>query len=189
MAVQTSKLEAVANLIEGRVVDDTDRVEVCVKGTLLGFPVTLEAFRAGFPFGVTFFLEIGDLSDGPKPLDPDALNLTLYPRMTRGLYSFFARLLLLESKGQPIDEPRIKSNFLVSYNNRERAERFVHFPGVLEKVLKLEHYSKFSELVMRTDAGISLSVPQNFNALEMDIVKETFQTIGELGQIMFDNFQ
>lgn len=189
MAVQAWKLEAVANLVEGRVVDDTDRVEVCVKGTLLGFPVTLEAFRAGFPFGVTFFLEIGDLGEGPKPLDPDALNLTLYPRMTRGLYSFFARLLLLESKGQPIDEPRIKSNFLVSYNSREKAERLVHFPGVLEKVLKLEHYAKFSELVLRTDAGISLSVPQNFNGLDMDVAKESFQTIGELGQIMFDNFQ
>ncbi|MBX9949803.1 MAG: hypothetical protein K2Y39_11610 [Candidatus Obscuribacterales bacterium] len=189
MGVQTWKLEAIANLVEGRVVDDSDRVEVCVKGTLLGFPVTLEAFRAGFPFGVTFFLEIGDLSEGPKPVDPDALNMTFYPRMTRGLYSIFARLLLLESKGQPIDEPRIKSNFLVSYNSRERAERFVHFPGVLEKILKLEHYAKFSELVIRTDAGISLSVPQNFNGLDMDVAKESFKTISELGQIMFDNFQ
>ncbi len=189
MAAQAWKLEAVAKLIEGRIVDDSDRVEVCIKGTVLGFPVTLEAFRAGFPFGVTFFLEIGDLSNGPKPVDPDALNMTFYPRMTRGFYSFFARLLLLESKGQPIDEPRIKSNFLVAYNARDRAERFVHFPGVLEKVLKLEHYAKFSELVVRTDAGISLSQSQNFNGLEMDVAKEVFETIGELGQIMFDNFQ
>jgi hypothetical protein len=189
MGVEAWKLEAIAKLIEGRVVDDSDRVEVCIKGTLLGFPVTLEAFRAGWPFGATFFLEIGDLSKGYKPVDANALNMTFYPRMTRGIYSFFARLLLLESKGQPIDEPRIKSNFLVAYNTRDLAERFVHFPGVLEKVLKLEHYAKFSELVVRTDAGISLSVPQNFNSLEMDVVKESFQCIGELGQIMFDNFQ
>ncbi|MBA3993092.1 MAG: hypothetical protein C0469_06145 [Cyanobacteria bacterium DS2.3.42] len=189
MAAEAWKLEAIAKLIEGRIVDDSDRVEVCVKGSLLGFPITLESFRAGWPFGVTFFLEIGDLSEGPKPVDPDALNMTFYPRMTRGLYSFFARLLLLESKGQPIDEPRIKSNFLVAYNTRDLAERFVHFPGVLEKILKLEHYAKFSELVIRTDAGISLSVPQNFNALEMDVAKESIQCISELGQIMFDNFQ
>lgn len=189
MPAQDWKLEAIANLIEGRVVDDSDRVEVCIKGTVLGFPATIEAFRAGFPFGATFFLEIGDLSDGPKPFDPNALNMSFYPRMTRGLYSFFARLLLLESKGQPIDEPRIKSNFLVSYNSRDKAERFVHFPGVLEKVLKLEHYAKFSELVIRTDAGISLSQSSNFNSLEVEAAKEIFQTIGELGQIMFDNFQ
>ncbi|MCC6978541.1 MAG: hypothetical protein IT343_09470 [Candidatus Melainabacteria bacterium] len=189
MGVEARKLEAVANLIEGRVVDDSARVEVCIKGSLLGFPVTMEAFRAGFPFGVTYFLEIGDLGEGPKPVDPDALCMTFYPRMTRGFYSFFARLLLLESKGQPIDEPRIKSNFLVSYNSREKAERFVHFPGVLEKVLKLEHYAKFGELVIRTDAGISLSQPQNFNSLEMEVIKESFNTISELGQIMFDNFQ
>ncbi len=189
MAAEAWKLEAIAKLIEGHVVDDSDRVEVCVKGTLLGFPVTLESFRAGWPFGVTFFLEIGEPSTIPRPVDPDALNMTFYPRMTRGLYSFFARMLLLESKGQPIDEPRIKSNFLVAYNVRERAERFVHYPGVLEKVLKLEHYAKFSELVIRTDAGISMSVAQNFNGLEMDVAKESFQCISELGQIMFDNFQ
>lgn len=189
MAAEAWKLEAIAKLIEGRVVDDSDRVEICIKGTLLGFPVTLEAWRAGWPFGVTLFLEINDLAEGPKPVDPDALNMTFYPRMTRGIYSFFARLLLLESKGQPIDEPRIKSNFLVAYNTRDKAERFVHFPGVLEKVLKLEHYAKFSELVVRTDAGISLSIAQNFNSLEMDVAKEAFQCMSEIGQIMFDNFQ
>lgn len=189
MVAQQWKLEAFAKLIEGRIVDDSDRVEVCIKGTVLGFPVTVEAFRAGFPFGVTFFLETADLSAGAPPNDPDALTMMFYPRMTRGIYSFFARLLLLEAKGQPIDEPRVKSNFHCSYNSREQAERFVHYPGVLENLLKLEHYAKFSELTVRTNAGLSLSVSTAFNNLEVDIAKETCGAMGELGQIIFENFQ
>lgn len=188
MANDNWKLEAVANLIEGRVVDDSDRVEVCIKGTVLGFPATLEAFRSSFPFGVTYFLETGVLNKSQAPRE-GALNMTLCPRYTRGLYSFIARLLLLEPKGQQLEEPRIRANFIVSYNERQEAERFVHYPGVLEKLLRLEHYAKFSELLVRAEAGLSLSQPQAFNNLDLDVCRETFKTMGELGQILFEAFQ
>ncbi|HEY9785574.1 MAG TPA: hypothetical protein V6D17_09255 [Candidatus Obscuribacterales bacterium] len=182
------KLQAVANLIEGRVVDDSERVEVCIKGTVLGFPATLEAFRSGFPFGVTYFLEVGVLEDKSAPTSDELLNLTICPRHTRGLYSFIARILLLESKGQPVNDPRVRSNFICSYNTRQEAERFVNYPGVLEKLMRLEHYSKFSELLVRAKAGLCLSQPQSFQSLNLDVCKETFKTMGEIGQVLFEAF-
>lgn len=187
MTIDQWKLEEVAKLIEGRIVDDSERVEVCIKGTILGFPATLEAFRSSFPFGVTYFIEIAPV-DKMKPMRDGALNMTLSPRLTRGIVSFFARLLLFEPKGQQLNEPRIKSNFITSYNIRDEAERFVNYPGVLEKLLRLEHYAKFSELLIRSDAGLSLSQPTAFKNLELDVCRETFKSLGELGQVLFEAF-
>lgn len=175
-------------MIEGRVVEDTDRVEICIKGTVLGFPATLEAIRSGFPFGVTYFIETKVIDDPSQPEDDSALKLTLSPRFTRGIYAFFARLLLLEARGQPIDEPKISANFLCSYNKKGEAERFVRYPGVMEKLFRLEHDTHFSELFIKGGAGLSLSQQKSFATLDLDVCRETFRTMGEIGQVLFEAF-
>ncbi len=38
-----AKMETLAKIIDGHIVHDETRVAVCIKGTLLGFPATLEA--------------------------------------------------------------------------------------------------------------------------------------------------
>jgi hypothetical protein len=48
--------------------------------------------------------------------------------------------------------------------------------------------TKFTEVVIRADAGLSLSQPKSFNALDLDICKETFRSLAELGQILFESF-
>lgn len=181
------KLEMLARIIEGRVVEDP-RFEVNIKGTVLGFPATLQAIKAGWPFGVTYTLETQVIEDPNRPTRADALSMTLSPRMTRGLMAFIARLLLFEPQGQHLQDKRMEKSFIFSFNNTMEAERFVKYPGVFENLLHLEEYAKFSELVIKAQAGIVLSQPQNFNNLDPDVFRETFKIMGEIGQILFEAF-
>ena len=58
------KQEAVAGLIDGEVIDDSDRVAVCIKGIVNGFPARLETFMVGFPWSVSYALET-NIVDNP----------------------------------------------------------------------------------------------------------------------------
>lgn len=181
------KLQMMAQMIEGRVVEDT-RFEVTIKGTVLGFPATLQAIKAGWPFGVTYTLETQVIDDPNRPPQPDALSMTISPRMTHGLMAFVARLLLFEPQGQHLQDKRMEKSFIFSFNNTMEAERFVKYPGVFENLLHLEEYAKFSEMVIKAHAGIVLSQPENFNNLDPDVYRETFKLLGEVGQILFEAF-
>ncbi len=181
------KVNMMAQMIEGRVVEDT-RFEVTIKGTVLGFPATLQAIKASWPFGVTYTLETQVIDDPNRPAQPDDLTMTISPRMTHGLMAFVARLLLFEPQGQHLQDKRMEKSFIFSFNNTMEAERFVKYPGVFENLLHLEEYAKFSEMVIKAHAGIVLSQPQNFNNLDPDVYRETFKILGEVGQILFEAF-
>jgi hypothetical protein len=181
-------METLAEIIEGRVVDDSTRVQVCLKGTQLGFPATFEAIGVGFPFGVNYFIETQVIEDPNARVNPNALKLTILPRVARGFTQIFARILLIESKGQPVGDKRLEREFIMSYNNNEEAFRFCQYPGVYETLMKLHRFSKFSELLVKPDSGLWLAQPVSFKNLHPDIYKETFSTLADLGQILFDSF-
>ena len=183
-----AKMQTFAELIEGRVVDDHTRVEVCLKGTVLGFPATLEAIGAGWPFGVNYFIETKVIDDPNEPENPMSLKLTLLPRVARGFMQIFARVLLIEARGQSIGDKRLEKEFILSFNNSEEAHRFAQYPGVYERLLDLHNYSKFSELLIKSNSGLWLAQPVNFRSLHADVCKETFKTMAEIGQILFESF-
>jgi hypothetical protein len=181
------KVDMIARMIEGRIVEDP-RFEVNIKGTVLGFPATLQAMKAGWPFGVTYTLETQVIDDPNRVIQPNPLSMTISPRMAHGIMSFFAKLLLFESQGQHLQDKRMENAFIFSFNNNMEAERFVKYPGVFENLLNLQEYAKFSEMVIKAHAGLVLSQPQNFNTLDPDVCRETFKLLGEVGQTLFEAF-
>ncbi len=183
-----SKANAVSSIIEGRVVDDTRRVEVCVKGTVLGFPATIEAIKTGFPFGVTYYIETKVIDDPGVQPDPNALKMTIFPRYAKGFMGFFARILLFESSGMKVNDKKFDSIFISQFNDRHEAERFVKYPSVMDKLLHLQRYTQFTELIIRANAGVCLSQPKSFKSLDLDVCRDTFQQLGEIGQVLFESF-
>ncbi|MBI4534392.1 MAG: hypothetical protein HY711_10655 [Candidatus Melainabacteria bacterium] len=183
-----AKLRAVADIIEGRVVNEDPRVAICVKGSVLGFPATLEAIHPNWPFGVMYYVETQIIEDPGKTKLSEPLNLTVCPRFGRGLMAFFAHLFLFEARGMSVNDKRLESRFIISYNDGAQAERYVKYPGNPDRIQRLEEFSKFSELTVRSDAGLYLAQPQSFRALDLDICRETFRLLGELGQVLFEAF-
>lgn len=183
-----AKKKAVAQIIEGRVVHDEKRVAVCIKGSALGFPATLEATNFGWPLGCMYFIETKVIVDPSKPAAPHPLSLVITPRQGRGLLAIIFRLLLLESEGMPVGDKRIQSRFVITYADRDIAERFLKYPGVFDNLLKLEKYCQFGEMQIRGDAGIYLSQSTSFKKLDLDVCRETFRTLSELGQVLFEAF-
>lgn len=179
---------AIAQIIDGRRVQDNRPLEVCVKGSVLGFPASIEAINASWPFGVTYNLNTKIVIDPEKQETSLPLKMTITPRTVRGPIAIIARLLLFESKGAPVGDKRYDSRYIISYNNVKLAERFARYPGVFENIAKLEQFCKFSELHIVSDAGISLNQPRAFNTLDLDICRETFRILGDLGQVLFDAF-
>jgi hypothetical protein len=190
MAVDVeAKKQAVADIIGGKVIDDSDRVAVCIKGSVLGLPATFEAINPGWPFGVMYTVESNVVVDPNQPAaGKPAARITIYPRMGRGLTSFFTRILLFESSGMPVGDKRLEGVFNFTYDERDVALRFVGYPRVSELLMALEHSARFSELVIKTDAGIYLAQPINFNSLSLDLCQATFKTVAELAQILFEAF-
>jgi hypothetical protein len=180
-----AKMKAVAEMLEGTVIEDSIGLEVQVKGSVSGFPSTLQALRAGFPFGITYIVEVNVMED-EKQEDP--LNMTIMPRYARGWFGFITRLLLLESKGQMIGDKKFDSKFLLSFNEHNIAERFIKYPGVIEKIEALQMTTKFSEMGVKSKAGLYLTQPTNFNSVNLDVVRVTFKTMGEIGQVLFEAF-
>ncbi len=192
MIDQEAKLRAVAEIIEGEVIDDSKRVQVCVKGSVLGFPATFEAMRTGFPFGVTYTVEVQE-RQSTSVFSPDGetasdLNMQILPRYAKGIFGFLTRILLFESKGQKIGERSFDSQFISTFNDFSQAERFIKYPGVMDKVNKLNSFTKFNEIGIRVEAGVYLGQPKSFDSLELDVCRETFCLLGELGQVIFEAF-
>jgi hypothetical protein len=46
----------------------------------------------------------------------------------------------------------------------------------------------FTEITIKADAGLSVSQPKSFDALDLDVAREVFKVIGELGQVLFEAF-
>lgn len=184
-----AKLQAVADILEGRIVDAQESgVAVCVKGSVLGFPATLQAISPSWPFGVTYIVETEVVEDPNKTRIDDLLQMVIYPRMGRGFLGFFSHILLFESRGMSVRDKRLESKFIFSYNDDQLAERFVKYPGIADRLISLEDYSKFSEITIKTDAGIVLSQPKSFNAVDLDACRVTFKTLAEIGQVIFEAF-
>jgi hypothetical protein len=108
--------------------------------------------------------------------------------VARGLLSFISRILLLEAKGQKVDIQPIDAAFVCSFNDMDQAKSFLRYPLVEGKLLELAKITEFSELLIKTDAGICLSQPASFATLRVEVCKEAFRLMGELGQVIFDNF-
>lgn len=186
---EESKKQAIAEIVQGQVIDDSNRVAVCIKGSMNGFPVAFEAMNTGWPFGVNYTIETGASSNPHQNQNMAGdCKITVYPRMGRGLMGIVTKILLFESNGMPIGDGRLEKTFNFSYDDRDMTERFTRYPGVVEHLMGLEETTKFSEMVIRTQVGIFLSQPVSFSALDVDVCRATFRHIGELGQVLFEAF-
>ncbi|MBA4078054.1 MAG: hypothetical protein C0508_23700, partial [Cyanobacteria bacterium PR.023] len=106
------KLQALADLIEGKVVDDSARVEACIKGTVLGFPATIEAMRVSFPFGCSFFLETDVLNENKSKKSSGEFTLTVSHRLVTGFWAKFSRILLVDHTDKPLGMKKFDSDYL-----------------------------------------------------------------------------
>ncbi|PWT97977.1 MAG: hypothetical protein C5B53_07340 [Candidatus Melainabacteria bacterium] len=183
-----AKATFVAKMLEGRVVNDEKRVQLCIKGAMRGFPATLEALRVSPPFGVSYFLETKIVDDPNSNPSESALRMVVTPRAVHGLFASIIRIFLLEPKGQNLGVPRLDSAFICTFNEPQAALRFARYPGIEESLLGLARVARFSELLIRTDAGLYLAQPKSFEDLDLDVCKETFRILGEIGQIIVDSF-
>lgn len=184
-----SKAQTIAQFIDGNVVDDSDRVAVCIKGIVNGFPATLEAMYASWPFGISYTIETNVVVDpGEQRGASRGGTITVYPRFGRGISSIFTKLLLFEGSGSPVGDRRLEKVFNFSYDDRQMAERFIHYPAVSEYLFNLERLGKFSELIIRPEAGIYLAVPTNFKALEYENCRKTFELLGFMAKALFEAF-
>jgi len=183
-----AKKQAIAEIIEGRVVPDETRVAVSIKGSVIGFPASLEALNTGWPFGVMYSLDTKVVDDPNKPTIKEPLKMTILPRMGRGLLRFIAHIVLFEARGMRVGDKFLESKFVFEYSDEQLAERFVRYPGMSERLIKLEQFSGFNELTIKSDAGLFLSQPKSFTALDLDVCRETFRLLGEMGQVLFESF-
>ena len=180
------KQHAVANLIAGGPVDDTDRVAVCIKGHINGCESRLEAFMTGWPFGVTYIVQStpGDLRH-----ESDAgSKITLLPRIGRGAWSFFSHILLFEAKGMNVHDRRLEKQIIFSYDNQEEALRLIKYPGIADILLTLESDCKLKEMIIKTTAGICFTQGVNFKELDLDMCSATFNYLAQIAQVMSEIF-
>jgi hypothetical protein len=184
-----AKVASIAGILEGSRLA-SDRVEICIKGAVYGFPAALEAFSPHFPFGVNYFVETTIVDDphlqGEQLVMP--LRLSIAPRHARGILARLKRLLLFEPHGQLLKQERMDKAFICQYNREDEARRFGRYPGIDDKLIALQRCSNFTELLIKTDAGLYLSQQVSFASLDIDICRETFHLLGELGQVIFDAF-
>jgi hypothetical protein len=177
-----TKQEAVAEILSGTVVDDRDRVAVSIRGTIDGCPARLEAVVPHWPFGVMYTVESIHQPD-PNSSSPVS-RITLYPRIGRGMAGLLTNILLFEGNTTRVNEKRLDGVFNFNFENREHAERFIHYPTIGDSLLLLEERSQFSECVIRPDAGIYLTQPKSFNSLDLDNCEETFNILAQLVQTL-----
>jgi hypothetical protein len=77
------KAQSIANLIDGNVIDDSSRVAVCVKGTVEGFPATMEAIYPRWPFGTIYTIETNANFDPNGTVPQATWAMTIYPKVGR----------------------------------------------------------------------------------------------------------
>ncbi|MBP9090435.1 hypothetical protein KBI23_05345 [bacterium] len=183
-----AKLQALAELIEGKIVDDTTRVEACIKGTVIGFPATIEALKVKFPFGCSFFLETDVLNENKKHKSNGEFTLTISHRIVTGFWAKFSRILLVDHSDKPLGLKRFDSEYIAQTNNDEEALRFVQYPSMIDKLLLLSQYTNFTELHIRSGYGVVLVQPTSIEKLDIDTARETFRVFGEVAQVVFEAF-
>ncbi|MBY0356590.1 MAG: hypothetical protein K2W82_01205 [Candidatus Obscuribacterales bacterium] len=183
-----AKQKTIAKLIDGQVVDSDGRVAVCVKGVAKGFPATFEAFSPGWPFGCSYAIETNLLQNPQSNANDNQAKISVIPRVGRGLLSFFFHTFLFESKGMPVNDKKLQSRLIFSYDDQAVAMRFIKYPGVADLLLTLESECKMKEMIIKTDAGIYLSQANSFNSMNLDLCKATFNFMADLGQVLADSF-
>src|ERR1039457_5484232 len=100
------KVQTFAKIIEGRSFSDDPRFEVFIKGTVMGFPVMLQAIKATWPFGLIYTVETQVIDDPNAPPEANAFYMQLSPRVARGIFAFMAKILLFEPTGQQLSDRR-----------------------------------------------------------------------------------
>src|SRR5271165_4211214 len=105
MTDREAKIAKIADFLEGRAVP-SERVDICIKGIVLGFPASLEAFKPTFPFGLNYFIETKVIEDPGKETE-DPLKLTLSARISKGILARLMRLVLFERRGQKLDNSQL----------------------------------------------------------------------------------
>lgn len=181
-----SKAKAFADIIDGKVVDESNRVEVCIKGNVLGFPATVEAIKAGFPFSTSFYVET-DVLHERGPADT-TFTITITPKVARGITGFLGRLLLIDAHEIPTGNNHFDAQFLAHSDNDDMCKRFVHYPGMTEKISTLQQYTSFRELHIQGGKGLCLIAPANFSSFKYDVARETFSILSSIAQTMSEAF-
>lgn len=186
--LDAAKVQTAAELIEGRVITGEAPVAVMLRGTVLGFKAIFQAIYEGFPFGVTYIIETKVVDDPDRAPSKHDMTINIMHRNAKGPLRALMRVLLMESRGVPVGDKRIQERYLINTNDTNQADRFLRYPGVYDALLKLEEMTKFSEIQIKANAGLSLSQPKSFSSLDLDVYLETFRSLSELGQILFESF-
>jgi hypothetical protein len=186
--LDAAKVKTAAELIEGRVVVGEAPVASMLRGNVLGFPALFQCIYEGWPFGVTYVIETTVVDDPARTANKNELTMNIAHRNAQGPLRSIMRIILMESRGVNVGDKRIQQKYLVNCNNNSEADRFLRYPGVYDALLKLEEMTKFTEIQVKANAGLSLSQPKSFNSLDLDVYLETFRSLSELGQILFESF-
>lgn len=180
------KQKDIANLLNGEAIDESDRVAVCIKGTVNGLPAQLEAFMPGWPFGVTYVVQTRTFDDQQKAHGGEKITIT--PRIGQGFMSFFSHIFLFESKGMFVNDKALEKKLIFSYDYRDEALRIIKYPGIPEILLTLESDCKLKEMIIKTEAGIFFSQGVSFQDLDLDLCRATFNYLGQIAQVMAEIF-
>jgi hypothetical protein len=184
-----TKIRTIAHLIDGHAVQDQNRVAVCIKGLVQGFPATLEAIYPSWPFGVMYTVETKIVVDPNNESEEDyAFKMSICPRVGKGFMGMFTKVLLFESSGTSVGDRKLQSRFNFSVDNQVLGEKFIKYPHVAEHIYALDEIAKFSEIVIKSDAGIYLAQPTSFNALAPDNCRVIFSELAQLGQTLTESF-
>ncbi|MBS1991823.1 MAG: hypothetical protein JSS86_07285 [Cyanobacteria bacterium SZAS LIN-2] len=186
MVEKNDKAEALAKALDGKVFDDSGRVQVSVKAEVLGFPVTVEAIRTHFPFPTNYYVNIDVLKEGAQ--DPNAMTVMITPKMTKGLWNRLGRLLLIDAHLRPIGDPQFDNVLNMQSNNFDLALRFVRYPMMTDRIKELQNQTGFTELHARATAGLLLVQPTSFDSINLDVARETVRMLGDMAQVLFDVF-
>ncbi len=183
-----NKIESVCKIIDGKVITDEKPSALLIRGLYSGFPATFEVIMPFWPFGVTYYLETNLIDDPNKAISGQSASLSIRPRFISGLIGFFGRLLLINPPGQPIGDKAIDSKYILSFNDKDQAERLLFYPGLITLVDKINKECSFSEFIITLSSGIYLQQSMTFNKLSVDVARETFKNLGSIAQIINEAF-
>lgn len=178
---------AVARLIDGTAVDESDRVAVCIKGKVNGFHAQMEAFMGSWPFSVTYVVQSHSQENTERNPQEQA-KITMIPRFGQGFFSFFTHVFLFEAKGMGVNDKKLERKFISTYDNKEPALRILKYPGIADILLTLESDCKLKELVIKTDGGIYMVQGSSFQFLDLDLCRATFNYLGQVAQVLSELF-